>query len=104
MVLIPVIYADKKTGFVLPVNLDKLIMKNLIVAFRRQEGWVFIEEGPIRISGGTDDYIGPERRRQFGSFQDVSLMLIDNVRGDGFDIEGLSTSVYPFTWNGNQAS
>ncbi len=99
MVLIPVIYTDKKTGSVLPVNLEKLIMKNLIIAFRRQEGWVFIEEGPIRTSGGTDDYKGPERRRQFGSFYEVSLLLADGIRGDGVDIEGLPTSVYPFSWN-----
>ncbi len=40
MLLIPVIYASKKTGMVLPASLGKLIGSNEIIAFRSEDSWV----------------------------------------------------------------
>jgi hypothetical protein len=41
-------------------ELRRLIADNRIAAFKRADGWVNVDEGPIRGSGG--DYDGPERR------------------------------------------
>ena len=46
-------------------DLRRLIAENRITSFRRRDGWVKVDDGPLRGDGG--DYGGPERReiRQF---------------------------------------
>lgn len=43
-------------------ELRRLIAGSRISAFKRTDGWVKVDEGPIRGSGGRSDYNGPERR------------------------------------------
>ena len=42
--------------------LDFLIEKGQVFAFRRDDGWVIVDEGNIRRS--SNGYTGPERRRK----------------------------------------
>ncbi len=60
--LIPVLYEDQKLGMVYPSRLDKLIACKKILAFRRSNGWVFVEEDTIRKDYHSGEYSGPERR------------------------------------------
>lgn len=60
--LIPVLYDDQKLGMVYPSRLDKLISEKKILAFRRSNGWVFVEEDAIRKGHNSGEYSGPERR------------------------------------------
>jgi hypothetical protein len=60
--MIRVIYADNRSGTVKDHQLDGLITKGKIVAFRRASGWATIGRDPLRGSGG--EYSGPERRGQ----------------------------------------
>ncbi len=59
--LIPVIYFDNTPGAVTPIELERLIQKRLIIAFRRSNDWVRVGRDPVRGAGGR--YNGPERRR-----------------------------------------
>lgn len=59
--LIPVIYSnDKRCGTVHSSRLDYLIRSGLLMAFRRENEWVIVEDDTVRGSGGVDK--GPERR------------------------------------------
>jgi len=58
---IPVIYFDNHPGKVPPEELDELIRRRLIIAFRRSSGWVKVTGCHYRGSGGT--YKGPNRRK-----------------------------------------
>jgi len=60
MMPIKVIYIDNTAGVVKACNLDQLIKKGKIVAFRRSDGWAKVGRDPIRGTGGR--YEGPERR------------------------------------------
>ncbi len=57
---IPVIYFDNTPGAVDPSELDRLIQKRMIIAFRRSNGWVRVGRDKVRGAGGY--YKGPERR------------------------------------------
>ena len=59
--LIPVIYFDGHPGKVNSEELDDMIRRRLIVAFRRTNEWVRVGSGYIRGTGGP--YKGPDRRR-----------------------------------------
>jgi hypothetical protein len=58
--LIPVIYFDGHPGKADSEELDDLIRRRLIVAFRRSSEWVRVGSGQIRGAGGP--YRGPDRR------------------------------------------
>jgi rSAM/selenodomain-associated transferase 1 len=60
--LIPVIYFDGYPGKVNSEELDNMIRRRLIVAFRRSNDWVRVGSGYIRGTGGGS-YKGPDRRR-----------------------------------------
>jgi hypothetical protein len=53
-------------------ELRRLIAGNRISAFKRADGWVKVDEGPIRGSGG--DYNGPERR-------EIRQRPLEEIRG-----------------------
>ncbi len=57
---IPVIYYDNTPGAVNPDELERLIQKRLIIAFRRSNNWVRVGRDAVRGTGGR--YSGPERR------------------------------------------
>ena len=59
--LISVIYFDGYPGKVNSEELDDMIRRRLIVAFRRSHEWVRVGSGYIRGTGGP--YKGPDRRR-----------------------------------------
>jgi len=58
--LIPVIYFDNQPGKVKAEELDELIQRRLIIAFRRSNGWEKVPGCRYRGLGGT--YNGPNRR------------------------------------------
>jgi hypothetical protein len=58
--LIPVIYFDNSPGKVRPDELEDLIQRRTIMAFRRSNGWVRVGGDPVR--GRGRNYQGPERR------------------------------------------
>jgi hypothetical protein len=60
--LIPVIYYDSFPGKVKTEELDELIRRRLIMAFRRSNEWVRVRSCRCRGMGGA--YKGPDRRRQ----------------------------------------
>lgn len=60
--LIPVIYFDSYPGKVKTEELDELIRRRLIMAFRRSNEWVRVGSCHCRGMGGT--YKGPDRRRR----------------------------------------
>jgi hypothetical protein len=60
--LVPVIYFDNHPGNVKAENLDELIRRRLIMAFRRSNGWVKVTGCNYRGSGGI--YKGPNRREK----------------------------------------
>lgn len=53
-------------------ELRRLIAGNRIAAFKRTDGWVNVDEGPIRGSGG--DYDGPERR-------EIRQLPLEEIKG-----------------------
>ena len=71
MLLIPVVYANKKPGMVLQASLDKLIATSQIIAFRRKDEWVILDEGPIRTNECNAIYYEPERRRNANYYEEV---------------------------------
>jgi hypothetical protein len=58
--LISVIYYDGHPGKVPSEELDEMIRRRLIIAFRRSSEWVRVGSGQIRGTGGP--YKGPDRR------------------------------------------
>jgi hypothetical protein len=60
--LIPVIYFDGYPGKVNSEELDEMIRRRMIIAFRRSQEWVRVGSGHIRGTGGS--YKGPDRRRK----------------------------------------
>jgi hypothetical protein len=58
--LIPVIYFDNFPGKVDSEDLDEMIRRRLIMAFRRSDEWVRVGNCRSRGAGGT--YKGPDRR------------------------------------------
>lgn len=60
--LIEVVFKNKKFGTILPTRLESLLAANLVIAFRRSEGWVVVGEEPIRKSGDEGKYEGFDRR------------------------------------------
>jgi hypothetical protein len=58
--LIQAIFSDNSPGQVKSEDLDELIRKRKIIAFRRSDRWVRIGYDPVRGQGGY--YNGPERR------------------------------------------
>ncbi|SNB45403.1 GSU3473 family protein [Geobacter sp. DSM 9736] len=63
--MIRVIYNDQSAGMVADYQLDDLINAGKIVAFHRTDGWVSVEQGPLRGRGeAPGSYEGPERRRK----------------------------------------
>jgi hypothetical protein len=57
---IDVIYFDNSPGRVESEELEPLIQRRTITAFRRSEGWVRVGRDPVRGKGGL--YGGHERR------------------------------------------
>jgi hypothetical protein len=55
-------------------ELRRLIAANRIAAFKRADGWVNVDEGPIRGSGISGDYDGPERR-------EIRQLPLEEIRG-----------------------
>ncbi len=49
-------------GCVSSTELDDLINDGHIIAFRRDEGWVNVATGPLRVKDKSQEYSGPERR------------------------------------------
>ena len=60
--LIPVIYFDNFPGKVDSEDLDEMIRRRLIMAFRRSDEWIRVGNCRFRGVGGT--YKGPDRRRK----------------------------------------
>ncbi|HTY20333.1 MAG TPA: hypothetical protein VMC44_01730 [Geobacteraceae bacterium] len=60
--LIPVIYFDGYPGKVKAEELDEMIRKRTIVAFRRSNEWVRVGWGGCRYRGLGGAYNGPDRR------------------------------------------
>ncbi len=54
-------------------ELDALIEKNAIYAFKRKSGWVIIGKDQIRRIGVKLDYKGPERRESSANTSDYNL-------------------------------
>lgn len=48
--IIRVIYQNGQVGTVLPEELDTLIGKRQIYSFKRSDGWVNVQQGPLRKS------------------------------------------------------
>lgn len=82
MFLIPVIYANKKPGMVLPVSLDKLIATNQIIALRRKGEWVFLDEGPLRTNECNVNYYEPERRTNANYYEEVISGVNEKIHKD----------------------
>ncbi|QXE92308.1 GSU3473 family protein [Geomonas subterranea] len=59
--MIRVVYDEYQTGKVHDYLLDALIMQRKIVGFFRSDGYVQLDHGPVRGSGGQ--YHGHDRRR-----------------------------------------
>lgn len=59
--LIPVIYFDGYPGKVKPEELDEMIKRRVIVAFRRSHEWVRVGWG-CQYRGTGGNYRGPDRR------------------------------------------
>jgi hypothetical protein len=59
--IIRVIYNDLLTAKVQDFNIDRLIHENKILGFFRSDGYVRIDDDPLRGTGGN--YQGAERRR-----------------------------------------
>jgi hypothetical protein len=55
-----VIYFDNSPGRVESDELEPLIQRRTVTAFRRSDGWVRVGRDPVRGRGGL--YRGPERR------------------------------------------
>ena len=72
--LILVIYQDNKMRMVDDFQLDDLIASNRIKRFLRSEGWVTINDGPIRRT--SNNYKGRERRRHIKIKAKTSLSVI----------------------------
>lgn len=60
--MVRVKYANGSTEMVRPPVLQHLIVHHKIQEFRRSDGWVQVDSGPIR-QNKTKDYQGPERRK-----------------------------------------
>ncbi len=60
--LVPVIYFDGYPGKVKSDELDEMIRKRAIIAFRRSSGWVRVGYGDLRYRGSGGKYSGPDRR------------------------------------------
>ncbi len=80
--MIPVIYANKKPGMVLPVSLDKLIATNQIIAFCHHDSWVCLDEGPIRTNECNDNYYETERRRNANHYEEVTSGVKEKIHKD----------------------
>lgn len=63
LMLIRVIYDKGHFDMVKPQLLDQLLMDNSLQSFKRSDGWVLVDKGPIRNDSQTEKYYGPERRR-----------------------------------------
>ena len=79
MFLIPVVYANKKPGMVLPASLDKLIATNQIIAFCRKDEWFFLDEDPIRTNECNHNYYEPERRRNANYYEEVISGVYEKI-------------------------
>ena len=62
--LIPVIYFDGYPGKVNSQELDELIRRRTIVAFRRSNEWVRVGWNCQYRGSGGGPYRGPDRRRK----------------------------------------
>jgi hypothetical protein len=60
--LVPVIYFDGYPGKVKSDELDEMIRKRAIIAFRRSGEWVRVGNGDLRHRGSGGKYSGPDRR------------------------------------------
>ena len=55
-------FSNKTYGIVSDSDLQEMLDNGSIIAFRRADGWVDIDAGPLRGKENHDDYAGPERR------------------------------------------
>jgi hypothetical protein len=60
--LVPVIYFDGYPGKVKSDELDEMIRKRAIIAFRRSGEWVRVGIGGCQHRGSGGKYSGPDRR------------------------------------------
>lgn len=60
---IKVIYSDGSIGAVSASALEYRIAKKEIHAFQRADGWVLIEQGPLRKDFESTSYSGTKKRQ-----------------------------------------
>lgn len=59
-------YNNRSFGYVAYRELDEMIDKGVIIAFRRESGWAEIGRDPIRQASVPQAFEGPDRRAATG--------------------------------------
>lgn len=73
--LIPIVYENNKFSVVYSGSLDRLMVDNKIISFRRSCGWVIIGKDPIRSNDKSVEYDGPERRLMINNLSSIEEIL-----------------------------
>ncbi len=60
--MVRLIYYDGTFDMVKSSRLDHMLGTGRVMKFRRSDGWVDVNNGPLRSGGGDGLYSGPERR------------------------------------------
>lgn len=69
--IIRVIYQNGQVGTVFPEQLDALIRNRKIHSFKRSDGWVQVQQGPLRQSPADTTTVAERRTgRQAGETPD----------------------------------
>jgi len=61
--MIRIMYNNGAFDIVKPERLDALLEENVLLSFKRSDGWAVVGRDPIRAASRTS-YQGPERRLQ----------------------------------------